>query len=361
MIEIEKYYRNKKVLVTGHTGFKGSWLSIWLKKMGAIVMGYSLDPPSRPNNFEASELSGRLKHTHGDIRNLAFFEKSVSDFQPEYVFHLAAQPLVRFSYDDPILTFETNVMGTVHVCEIVRNLVSVKSFINVTTDKCYENREWLWGYRENDRLGGHDPYSSSKACAELVSQAYIRSFFKKRENLGVASVRAGNVIGGGDWGIDRLFPDCIRSLSEDKNISIRNPRAIRPWQFVLEPLYGYLLLATRLRDDPSYFSGAWNFGPAETSCVSVGDVADKVLSAWGDGHWTTSDTEQKTVKHEMSVLKLNSEKAFSQLGWQGILSIDEAIEMTVKWYKRYYMKIGEQMYDSCEMQIHEYENKMRAG
>lgn len=354
VMELERNFKGKRVLITGHTGFKGSWLAIWLKELGATVLGYSLEPPSNPNNFEAANLSNRITHVHGDIRNFPYFEEVFSEFQPEFVFHLAAQPIVRRSYEDPQLTFETNVMGTVNMLELVRKVPSVRVLVSITTDKCYENKEWIWGYRENDRLGGHDPYSSSKACAELVSQAYIRSFFSQREDIGVATVRAGNVIGGGDWGVDRLLPDCLRSLSAGDTILIRNPKATRPWQFVLEPLYGYLLLASKLFEKPKDYMGAWNFGPGNECCISVSEMVEKTINYWGSGNWEKPSGEVNQNKHEMNVLKLNSDKAYSLLRWRGVLDIDTAIEMTVKWYKNFYRSQFVDMYDFCVEQIGEY-------
>ncbi len=356
-MELEKNFKGKRVLITGHTGFKGSWLAIWLKELGATVLGYSLEPPGNPNNFEATNLSNRVTHVHGDIRDFPYFEEVFSEFQPEFVFHLAAQPIVRRSYEDPQLTFETNVMGTVNMLELVRKVPSVRALVSITTDKCYENKEWIWGYRENDRLGGHDPYSSSKACAELVSQAYIRSFFSQREGIGVATARAGNVIGGGDWGVDRLLPDCSRALSAGDSILIRNPEAVRPWQFVLEPLYGYLLLASKLSEKPDDYMGAWNFGPGNECCVPVSEVVEKTINYWGSGNWENPSAELNHNKHEMNLLKLNSDKAYSCLGWHGVLNIDSAIEMTVKWYKTFYKSEFADMYDFCVEQIVEYTKK----
>lgn len=354
-MQLEKLLYGKRVLITGHTGFKGSWLAIWLKELGAKVLGYSLEPPSNPNNFEATNISNRIIHVHGDIKDFSNLKKIFVEFQPEIVFHLAAQPLVRHSYEEPQITFETNVMGTVNMFELVRTTPSVRVFINVTSDKCYENKEWTWGYRENDPLGGHDPYSSSKACAELVSQAYIKSFFSQRERVGVASVRAGNVIGGGDWGTDRLLPDCIRSLSRGEGILIRNPNAIRPWQFVLEPLRGYLLLVAKLFEKPKDYMGAWNFGPDNESCIAVSEVVDKVISYWGSGTWRKVSTKLNDNKQEMNLLKLNCDKANSFLKWRGILDIDSAIKMTVEWYKAFYNSPAtEDMYNLCVAQINEY-------
>lgn len=349
----EKTFDGRKVFITGHTGFKGSWLSIWLKELGAEVLGYSLEPPINPNNFEASNLSLKITDVRGDIRDFSYLKNIFSEFKPEVVFHLAAQPLVRHSYEEPRMTFETNVLGTVNMLELIRTIPSVRVFINVTSDKCYENKEWIWGYRENDRLGGHDPYSSSKACAELVSQAYIKSFFNKRD-IGVASVRAGNVIGGGDWGTDRLLPDCIRALVNNNTILIRNSKAIRPWQFILEPLYGYLILAAKLFEKPKDYMGAWNFGSDGGCCISVSEIVDKVISYWGSGDWREVHTELDNNKHEMGLLKLNCDKAHSLLKWQSVLDIDSAIKMTVEWYKNFYQSSATNMYNYCVAQIKKY-------
>jgi CDP-glucose 4,6-dehydratase len=355
---LAKTFRGKRIFITGHTGFKGSWLSIWLKELGAEVLGYSLEPPSVPSNFDVTGLSGKVIHTPGDIRNYPYLTKFFKAFKPEIVFHLAAQPIVRRSYDNPRETYETNVMGTIHMFEAIREASSVRAFINVTTDKCYENKEWLWGYRENDALGGNDPYSSSKACAELVSQAYIKSYFSLRSDTGIASVRAGNVIGGGDWGADRLLPDCFRALSAGNTILVRNPKAIRPWQFVLEPLYGYLLLASKLYEEPKEYMGAWNFGPRNECCVSVSEIVNKTINYWGSGNWAKPRGDLTINKHEMNLLKLNSDKAYSHLGWHGVLDIDSAVKMTVKWYKTFYQSPAIDMYDYCVAQIEEYMKKL---
>lgn len=358
---LRSFYDGKKVLVTGHTGFKGSWLSIWLKNLGADVLGYSLEPPSTPSNFEASRLSDKVTSVRGDIRDFPNLLKVFGEFQPEIVFHLAAQPLVLSSYQNPRETYEVNVMGTVNVCEAVRRIASIRSFVNITSDKCYENKEWLWGYRENDALGGHDPYSSSKACAELVTQSYMKSFFCSRQNIGVATARAGNVIGGGDWGAYRLMPDCIYALSEGKEVIIRNPASIRPWQFVLEPLYGYLLLAEKLFKNPDAYMGPWNFGPASRCSVSVSTLVEKIISCWGSGRWTVHHGIDTDKEHEMSFLTLNSNKAFSLLKWHGVLGIEEAVLMTVDWYKAFYQSNAADMFDYCLRQIEEYEDKILRG
>jgi CDP-glucose 4,6-dehydratase len=356
-------YKGKKVLITGHTGFKGSWLAIWLKALGADVIGYSLAPPSDPSNFEATRLQEIITHVHGDIRDLGQLMDTFKKHQPEFVFHLAAQPLVRLSYEEPKLTFDTNVGGTVNVFEAVRATPSVKVLVNITSDKCYENREWIWGYRENDPMGGHDPYSASKGCAELVFGAYLKSFFSpdalKGGCTGAASVRAGNVVGGGDWGKDRLVPDCIRALSEGRAIEIRNPRAVRPWQHVLEPLGGYLKLGAALLQDPEKYSGAWNFGPDDSSNLTVAEMADRLIESWGGGSW--KDLSDPHALHEATLLKLNCDKAHAGLRWQGVFRIDECLQMTASWYKRFYA--GGQtidMYPFCVEQIRTYEDRIKS-
>jgi CDP-glucose 4,6-dehydratase len=353
-------YGGKTVLINGHTGFKGSWLAIWLKELGADVIGYALDSPSMPNNFEATGLQKRITHIHGDIRNLDSLMETFKKYQPEFVFHLAAQSLVRLSYDEPKTTFDTNVGGTVNVLEAVRKTPSVKVLVNITSDKCYENKEWVWGYRENDPMGGHDPYSASKGCAELVFNAYLKSFYFPSTTpdrpIGAATARAGNVIGGGDWGTDRLVPDCIRALSEHRNIGIRNPNAIRPWQHVLEPLGGYLQLGAALRKDPQKYSGPWNFGPDDGRHLTVAEMADRLIKYWGNGKW--DDLSKAEAPHEAGLLKLNCDKAHTGLNWHGVLTVDECLEMTVNWYNKYYMENQtKDMYPFCVEQIRQYEEK----
>jgi CDP-glucose 4,6-dehydratase len=353
-------YKNKNILVTGHTGFKGSWLAIWLNELGANVIGYSLAPPSEPNNFEATKLQERITHIHGDIRDHDRLIETFRKYQPEYVFHLAAQPLVRLSYAEPKLTFETNVGGTVNVLDAVRLTLKVKALVSVTSDKCYENKEWVWGYRENDPMGGHDPYSASKGCAELVFNAYLKSFFSQGaaqdRQIGAASARAGNVIGGGDWGTDRLVPDCIRALSSGQKIGIRSPHAVRPWQHVLEPLGGYLQLGALLSQDPEKYSGAWNFGPDDSSHLNVAAIADRLIKYWGDGSW--EDLSDPQALHEAKFLKLNCDKAHAGFNWHSILMIDECLQMTADWYKIFYMENQDRdFYALCVEQIHTYMEK----
>jgi CDP-glucose 4,6-dehydratase len=355
-------YQNKAVLVTGHTGFKGSWLAIWLKELGADVVGYSLEPPSEPNNFEATGLQEKITHIHGDIRDLDRLMETFKKYRPEFVFHLAAQPLVRLSYEEPKLTFDTNVGGTVNVFEAVRKTPSVKVLVNITSDKCYENQEWIWGYRENDPMGGHDPYSASKGCAELVFSAYLKSFFSPRawqnRPIGAASARAGNVIGGGDWGADRLVPDCIRALSRHQPIGIRNPQSVRPWQHVLEPLGGYLLLGAALWQNPQKYSGPWNFGPDDGSHLTVAEMAERLIKYWGDGSWKNLSDPQ--ALHEANLLKLNCDKAHAGLNWHSVLTIDECLQMTAEWYKIFYAGSShESTYKFCTQQITEYAERAK--
>ena len=357
-------YKNKRILITGHTGFKGSWLSIWLRELGAEVIGYALDPPGDPNNFTVTALTDRVTHVHGDIRDLNQLMTAFERYQPEFVFHLAAQAVVRASYDDPKLTFDTNAGGTVNILEAVRRTPSVRVLVHVTSDKCYENREWLWGYRENDPMGGHDPYSASKGCAELIFAAYLRSFFQSpaysERHIGAASVRAGNAIGGGDWGRDRLIPDCICALSEGRAIGVRNPGAIRPWQHVLELLSGYLWLGARLREHPETLSGGWNFGPAASDHLTVAEIVSRLIGIWGDGCW--QDLSESGAVHEAATLRLCCDKAMIHLGWHNALSLEQTIALTAEWYGRYYGNPGgTDMYDFCVRQIQYYTNQAEAG
>ena len=280
----EEFYSGKRVLVTGHTGFKGSWLTLWLTIMGAKVLGYALEPNTDPSLFNVLNLQKDIDHVIGDIRDFEKLREVITEFKPEIVFHLAAQPLVRLSYREPRLTYETNVMGTVNLLEAIRQTKSVRAVVNVTSDKCYENKEWVWGYREIDPMGGYDPYSSSKGCSELITAAYRNSYFKNTE-AAVASARAGNVIGGGDWAEDRLIPDIVRSLSQGKQIIIRNPKATRPWQHVLEPLSGYLLLGKLLYEKGQEFAEAWNFGPSDSSVMTVEEIVKKSIEIWGSGSY----------------------------------------------------------------------------
>ena len=331
------FFKGKTVLVTGHTGFKGSWLSLWLEKLGAKVIGFALDPYTSRDNFVISKLSDRMTDIRGDARNLDDFSSVVKKYDPEIIFHLAAQPLLTLSYKIPRETVETNVMGTVNVLEAFRKSKRARTLIVVTSDKCYENREWVYGYREIDPLGGYDPYSSSKAAAELIVSAYIRSFFNPdnydSHRKVVATVRAGNVLGGGDWREGRILPDCIRAIESDKEMIIRNPDSVRPWQFVLEPLNGYLVLASKMHKDPERYSGSWNFGPAANSIITVRKLVEKVIKYYGKG--SMKEIQSKADLHESKLLNLDISKATYLLGWKPKLSIDEAIKMTIEWYKNY--------------------------
>ena len=324
-------YHGKRVMVTGHTGFKGSWLTFLLKESGAEVAGYALPPEHAGSHFERLRLAKAIHHVEGDVRDGAKLAAAMRDFSPEFVFHLAAQALVRRSYADPRVTFETNVLGSVNLLEAVRTCDSVKSLVYITSDKAYENVEWLWGYRENDRLGGHDPYSASKAAAEIVFSSYARSFFAQRPEFGAASTRAGNVIGGGDWAEDRIVPDCIRALQDGVPIRLRNPGATRPWQHVLEPLSGYLLLGARLRGDPAGHAGAWNFGPAAGGVRTVRDVAERIIACFGKGAIETVTGDGK--RHEARLLQLNCDKAHQLLGWQPRWDFEATVDATALWYK----------------------------
>lgn len=324
-------FSGRRVLVTGHTGFKGSWLALWLARMGAKVCGYALPPESERSHFSLLKLEKLIEHKIGDIRDAASVTRCFNEFQPEIVFHLAAQPLVRYSYAEPKETFDVNVAGSVNILEGCRTTDAVRALVFVTSDKCYRNNEWVWGYRENDPLGGHDPYSASKAAAELVFSAYCDSFFKHRANFGAVSVRAGNVIGGGDWAVDRIVPDCIRALLADQPIRIRNPFSTRPWQHVLDPLHGYLTLAAKLLDDPLTFSGAWNFGPSTTSVKNVKELSELIVYVWGSG--SLQIEQQEDAVHEARLLHLSCEKAHQILKWYPSWSATEAILETVSWYR----------------------------
>jgi len=327
------FWRGKKVLLTGHTGFKGSWLSLWLQSLGAEVVGYSLEPPTEPSLYVLAEVERGMESVCGNILDLEHLQRVMRESKAEIVFHMAAQSLVRRSYVDPVGTFATNVLGTVHVLEAVRDAPGVQAVVIVTTDKCYENREDQRAYRETDRLGGFDPYSSSKAAAELVTASFRKSFFTatKHEQAGVASARAGNVIGGGDWADDRFIPDVMRAVLEGREVLIRNPHAIRPWQHVLDPLRGYLTLAEKLFKDPQHFSGSWNFGPNESETLSVSAVLERLSRLWGPALLWRIDGG--THPHEARYLILDSTKARRKLGWESHWDLDLALEATVQWYK----------------------------
>lgn len=352
MTTFSDIYKNKTVLVTGHTGFKGSWLSIWLLQLGANVAGYSLDMPSNPSNFEVLGIENKLRHFSGDVMDLDYMERVFDEVKPEIVFHLAAQAITRRSYDMPQKTFFTNLGGTINILECIRKFQSVKAAVIITSDKCYENVEWLWGYRENDRLGGDDPYSASKACAEIACHSYLKSFFLSGDTPRVATARAGNVIGGGDWAVDRIVPDCVRAFSTGKTLELRNPKATRPWQHVLEPLSGYLLLGAHLLQNDDKVAGeSFNFGPSIDVNMSVENLIMDFTAIWGDGRWQVSNCS--AGKKEATLLKLNCEKALHYLNWQAILSFKETVKMTANWYKAFYG--GERdMYHFTIMQIGEY-------
>lgn len=343
-------FEGRRVFVTGHTGFKGSWLSFLLSRAGAEVMGYALAPETTPNHFDMLGLAGKIHHVIGDVTDAVSLTEAMIEFQPEYVFHLAAQALVKRSYDDPGGTFATNVMGSANLLDAVRLVESVRSLVYITSDKCYENVEWVWGYRENDRLGGHDPYSASKAAAEILFSAYTRSYFSRRPELGAASVRAGNVIGGGDWSRDRIIPDCMRSIEAALPISLRNPYATRPWQHVLEPLSGYLLLSAGLREDPGRFAGAWNFGPNSSEVRTVLDVARDMVDRVGRGSIEVGTPSP--ALHEAQLLQLNCDRAQQLLGWKPRWSVDKTLEATAAWYAAWLS--GQDMLKVSEAQIRDY-------
>lgn len=323
-------FAGKTVLVTGHTGFKGSWLSLWLLELGAKVAGLALPPNTRPSLYEQSGLARLMDSRLGDIRDLDLVEKTLHETRPDFIFHLAAQPLVRYSYAQPIETFAVNALGTAHVLEALRKTPSARVCQIITTDKCYENREADYAYKEDDRLGGRDPYSASKACAEIVVSSYRSSFFSKPGAASLSSTRAGNVIGGGDWAQDRLIPDCVRALAVKKDIEIRNPHSVRPWQYVLEPLSGYLRLASLQWARPAEFSEAWNFGPKSGSALPVSKIADQIVKAWGGGRW--SHPSDPSAPHEAGLLQLDSSKSEKRLGWKPVYSTQEAVSKTVAWY-----------------------------
>lgn len=330
------YFEDKKILITGHTGFMGSWLAIWLNELDANVIGYALPPYTEEDNFVVTQLEKKIVSVIGDVRNYEKLKDIFNKYNPDIVFHLAAQPLVRKSYLIPKETYDINIGGTVNIFEIFRKTESAKILINITTDKCYENREWIWGYRENDRLGGYDPYSSSKACSEIITWAYNRSFFKfetSNNKKMVSSARSGNVIGGGDWQEDRLIPDCIKALKKNQDVIIRNPQSIRPWQHVFEPIRGYLMLAEKMGNGNEIFSGAWNFGPNNTSIYSVKDMIQKLMQYWGGGTCKYLEKQEQSDLHETELLMLDCNKSSHYLGWTPIINIDETIKLVCDWYK----------------------------
>ena len=349
-------YKNKRVLITGHTGFKGSWLCLWLNNLGAKVCGYSLAPNTNPSMFEELNIQEKIeKSIIGDILDYSKLEKAILDFKPEVIFHLAAQPLVRLSYSEPIKTYQTNVIGSLNVLEAARKCSSVKAFVNITTDKCYENKEVQRGYKEDEPMGGYDMYSSSKGCVEIMSSSFRRSFLQDENSYAMATARAGNVIGGGDWALDRLIPDCVRSINDGISIEIRNPVAVRPWQHVLEPLSGYLLLGQKLLEEGKKYAEGFNFGPREESVLKVAEVSQKVCEYYGQGKVVV---HKRDDLHEANLLMLNIEKAEKVLGWIPTYTANQAVEKSVEWYRHFYQKDTD-MYNFTMEQIKEYEENIK--
>jgi CDP-glucose 4,6-dehydratase len=355
------FWKGRNVFVTGHTGFKGSWLSLWLNSLEARVTGYALDPPTQPNLFEQARLADSVRSIRADIRDFGRLKTALAECRPTVIIHMAAQSVVRRGYEDPIDTYSSNVMGTVHLLEALRQLKQPCVVVNVTSDKCYENREWVWGYRENEPMGGRDPYSNSKACAELVTTAYRESFFPvasiKSHRIGLASVRAGNAIGGGDWTSNQLIPDLMRAFLTAQPCCIRNPFAIRPWQFVLEPLRGYLMLAERLSESPELFSSAWNFGPAEGDAKTVSWIADELARLWGGrASWRLDSASHP---HEAHLLKLDTSKASDGLDWRPMLPLEKALSWIVEWYCAF--KAGGDLLRLTQTQIERYQELAPGG
>lgn len=342
------FWNGKKVLVTGHTGFKGTWLCEILHYLGAEVTGYALDPPTDPSVFSILKTDARIYSVIGDIRDFEKLYQTIQDSKPEIVFHLAAQPIVKTSYAEPRYTYETNVMGTVNILEAVRKTDSVKSVVNVTTDKVYENNEWCWGYRENDRLDGYDPYSNSKSCSELVTASYVRSFFGESDTA-VSTARAGNVIGGGDFAPNRIIPDCAREASQGKEITVRNPYSIRPYQHVLEPIFAYMMIAEKQYSNKEY-SGCYNIGPEMKSCITTGEITDLFCKSWGKASW--KNVSEENAPHEANFLKLDCSKILQTFGWKPKWDIEQSVSKTVEWYKAFYNK--ENMNEKTIDQIKEY-------
>ena len=350
-----EFWKGRRVFLTGHTGFKGSWLSLWLDSLGAEVTGYALDPPTQPNLFELAKVAGCIRSIRGDIRDFPGLKAAMAECRPEVVIHMAAQSVVRRGYEDPIETYSSNVMGTVHVLEVLRQLRQPCVVVNITSDKCYENREWVWGYREDEPMGGRDPYSNSKGCAELVTAAYRASYFPPesfdRHGVALASARAGNAIGGGDWTGNQLIPDLIRAFLADKACLIRNPLATRPWQFVLEPLRGYLMLAERLAENPGRFASGWNFGPADEDAKPVSWIADELVRLWGNrASWSHDGSLHP---HEAHLLKLDASKSKAYLGWHPLLPINLALEWIAEWYRAF--QAGSNLEGFTRIQIERYE------
>ncbi len=350
MVANMEFWKGKRVLITGHTGFKGSWLSFWLRNLGAEVIGYALEPPTETNLFNILKLEDSIISIKGDIRDGENIKQIVAKYKPEIIFHLAAQPLVRKSYNNPLETLGVNILGTAAVLDAIRGFEHVKVFINVTSDKCYENKEWLWGYREEDALGGDDPYSCSKGCSELITKSYRKSFFKEND-ISISTARAGNVIGGGDWAEDRLVPDIVRAIIEKDIIKIRSPYALRPWQHVLEPIYGYMVLAEKMWVDAKCYGQAWNFGPNEENIIVVKDIMERMRDIWnGNINYVF---EENVNFHESQILKLDSAKAKKLLNWKPRLDISMALLWTVEWYENFMS--GEDMEKFTDLQIRNYE------
>lgn len=352
---VASFWKDKKVFLTGHTGFKGAWLSLWLTQMGAKVTGYALAAPSTPSLFEEALLTKQMNSIHGDVCDFAKLALAVKNEKPDIVIHMAAQSLVRHSFENPVETYQTNVMGTVGILEASRQVDSIGAVVNVTSDKCYQNNEWHWGYRETEPMGGYDPYSSSKGCAELVTSAYLNSFYKNSK-CGLASGRAGNVIGGGDWARDRLIPDIARSISENTPVTIRNPHSIRPWQHVLEPLSGYLVLAQKLYENPKQYSEGFNFGPRDYDSKEVGWLVERVMKLWPNTAGFKIEKSEKNP-HEAQYLKLDCSKAKFILDWEPVLTLDQSLRLTADWYRGYYTKEKSAL-DLTINQINEY-SKLR--
>lgn len=351
------FWQGKRVLLTGHTGFKGSWLSMWLYLLGAKVTGYALKPPTSPSLFDICQIGQLVTSVIGDIRDYDRLKQVLQEAQPEIIIHMAAQPLVRDSYRNPVETYAINVMGTVHLLEAARQSSSVKAVVNVTTDKCYENKEWVWGYRENEPMGGYDPYSNSKACSELVTAAYRTSFFNpasySEHGIALASARAGNVIGGGDWAADRLIPDFIRSLEQGEKIRIRSPQAIRPWQHVLEPLSGYLLLSEKLYKEGSKFAEGWNFGPEDSDVKTVEWIVQKLCTLWGEN--AGYELDRLSHPHEATFLKLDCSKARMRLQWTPRWDLNYSLIKIIEWVRHYQQH--QSMREICFQQIQEFTDK----
>ena len=354
---MEKIYKNKNVVVTGHTGFKGSWLVAWLKQMGASVTGIALDPPSIPSHYDASKLAEGIQDHRIDIRNVDAIERVIVEAKPNFLFHLAAQPIVGASYDDPIETWSTNVMGTINVLEALRKIQNTCSAVIITSDKCYDNVEWEWGYRENDALGGPDPYSASKGAAELAIRSYVKSYFSGENNpVRIASARAGNVIGGGDWAENRIVPDCVQSWSKNEIVELRNPHSTRPWQHVLEPLGGYLQLGALLSQNHHLHGEAFNFGPQAQQNQSVLELVKQMSKSWSEVRWAECES-QSSQFYESGLLKLNCDKALHFLNWHAVLDFEETVALTANWYRSFY-EVPSSIREVTNKQINDYSKKL---